>query len=82
MVQLATNQTLRSREPQIKVENPLKPGRYRFSLVVVDTAANESKPAEITVTVVARRRPVRPDVVRDIDTIRHPIAVTPRRVPR
>ena len=36
MVQFATDKPLRSRTPEVVVENPLKPGRYRFSLVVVD----------------------------------------------
>ena len=81
MVQLATNQPIRSRAPQITVENPLKPGSYRFSLVVVDDAKNESAPAEITVTVFQPTRPVlRPDVLRDLTTLEQPVvkpAVTP-----
>jgi hypothetical protein len=82
MVQLATNQPFRSREPQITVENPLKPGSYRFSLVVVDEAHNESQPAELTVTVVERTRPVlRPEILRATETIRDPI-IKPLRVPR
>ena len=86
MVQLATNQPFRSRVPQIAVENPLKPGSYRFSLVVVDEAKNESQPAEITVTVVDRTRPVlRPDILRDITTIDQPVVkpvIRPIRPPR
>ena len=38
-------------EPQLLVENKLKPGRYRFQLVVTDTAGLESDPAEMVVTV-------------------------------
>ena len=82
MVLLAANQPLRSREPQITVENPLKPGSYRFRLVVVDEAQNESQPAEITVTVVQPTRPVlRPEILREVTTVRDPV-VTPLRVPR
>lgn len=85
MVQLATNQPLGSKTPRIVVENPFKPGSYRFSLVVVDDARNESEAAEITVTVVERVRPVlRPDILRATETIREPIALTPLRprIPR
>lgn len=74
MVQLATNQPFGSRSPQITVENPLKPGSYRFSLVVVDEAKNESQPAEITVTIVERTRPVlRPDILREVTTLDQPV---------
>lgn len=83
MVQLATNQPFRSREPQITVENPLKPGSYRFSLVVLDDAQNESQPAELTVTVVERIRPVlRPEILRATETVREPISIRNLRVPR
>jgi len=83
MVQLATNQPFRSREPQITVENPLKPGSYRFSLVVLDEAQNESQPAELTVTVVERIRPVlRPEILRATETVREPISIRNLRVPR
>jgi hypothetical protein len=74
MVQLATNQPFRSRDPRITVENPLKPGSYRFSLVVVDEAKNESQPAEITVTVVQPTRPVlRPEILREVATVDQPV---------
>jgi hypothetical protein len=86
VVQLAANQPHRSKEPQVVVENPLKPGRYRFSLVVVDDALNESEPAEITVTVVEPTRPerdptrpvLRPEILRATETIRRPV-ITPIR---
>ena len=74
MVQLATNQPFGSRVPQITVENPLKPGSYRFSLVVIDEAKNESEPAEITVTVFQPTRPVlRPDILREITRLDEPV---------
>ena len=86
MVQLATNQPFRSRVPQITVENPLKPGSYRFSLVVVDEAKNESQPHEITVTVVRPTRPVlRPDILREVTTVDQPVikpVIRPLRVPK
>lgn len=83
MVQLATNQPFLSKAPQVTVENPLKPGSYRFSLVVVDDAQNESMPAVITVTVVEPRRPVlRPEILREAVTVRQPIPIRPLRVPK
>ena len=83
MVQLATNQPFRSREPQITVENPLKPGSYRFSLVVLDEAQNPSQPAELTVTVVEPTRTVlRPEILRATETVREPISIRTLRVPR
>jgi hypothetical protein len=38
-------------EPVLLVENKLKPGRYRFQLVVADDSGLESDPAEMVVTV-------------------------------
>jgi hypothetical protein len=35
----------------VDVDNPLKPGSYRFRLTVVDSADLESEPTELTVTV-------------------------------
>lgn len=66
------------------VENPLDPGRYRFSLVVVDSADNESVPFELVVTVVARTRPViRPDLEIEREPIlRKPIAIDRARLIR
>jgi hypothetical protein len=46
--------------PTLLVENGLAPGTHRFSLVVVDTAGNESAPAVIEVRVNAPLRPVIP----------------------
>ena len=41
--------------PQLHVENVLEPGSYRFQLVVVDDAQNESVPADLTVLVTSGR---------------------------
>ena len=73
MVQFVTDKPHRSREPQVVVENPLQPGRYRFSLVVVDDADNESAPFELAVTVVEQLRPVRPDILREETVLRRPV---------
>ena len=56
------------------VENPLKPGRYRFSLVVVDTSDNESEPFELAVSVVEETRATvfRPEILRDATILRRP----------
>jgi hypothetical protein len=67
---LATSRTVRSEEPTLLVENPFAPGSYRFQLVVVDDAGNESVPAVIAVEVRARTvRDPRIDRV-DLGTVR------------
>lgn len=83
MVQFATDKPHRSKAPQVVVENPLKPGRYRFSLVVVDDSDNESAPFELAVTVVEQTRPVlRPEIVREATVLRRPIVADRLRVIR
>ena len=82
MVQFVTDKPHRSREPQVVVENPLQPGRYRFSLVVVDDADNESVPFELAVTVIEQIRPVRPDIVREETVLRRPVPLDRLRVIR
>ena len=82
MVQFVTAQPQRSREPQVVVENPLKPGRYRFSLVVVDDSGNESVPTELAVSVVEETRPVRPEIVREEMVLRRPITLDRMRIIR
>jgi hypothetical protein len=80
VVQFVTDKPLRSKTPDVVVENPLKPGRYRFSLVVVDTSDNESEPFELAVSVVERTRTtvLRPELVREAAVLRQPIATNPR----
>lgn len=80
MVMLAVNQPHSSAEPQIAVDNKLEPGKYRFRLVVLDQAKNESVPADIIVEV----RPklidpipdprVRPDFVFRPEILTRPVA--------
>ena len=85
MVQFATDKPVRSKVPEVVVENPLKPGRYRFSLVVVDTSDNESEPFELTVTVVEQTRTVfRPEIeiMRETPVLRRPIPIDRFRVIR
>jgi hypothetical protein len=50
------------REPQLLVENRLRPGRYRFRLVVFDDGGLESDPAEMIVSVQDAVRPTEPPV--------------------
>ena len=38
-------------------QNPLKPGKHVFQLIVTDDANNKSEPAVVTVIVVDRERP-------------------------
>lgn len=81
MVMLAINQPHRTADPQIMVENKLDPGKYRFRLVVVDQAKNESAPADLVVTVnpkvtgpIVDDIRIRPDLVLRPDVIRRPVA--------
>jgi hypothetical protein len=81
VVQFATDKPVRSKAPEVVVENPLKPGRYRFSLVVVDDSDNESAPFELAVTVVEETRTVfRPELVREATVLRRPIIADRLRV--
>lgn len=74
MVQFVTDKPIRSRTPEVVVENPLKPGRYRFSLVVIDTSDNESEPFELAVSVVEETRTtvLRPELIREAVVLRRP----------
>ena len=73
MVELVTGKPHRTRTPEVVVENPLKPGRYRFSLVVIDTGENVSEPFELAVSVVEQSGPItRGDVIRDRTILRRP----------
>lgn len=79
---LAQSKTVRSDGATLLVENPFAPGSYRFQLVVVDDAGNESVPAVIAVEVRARTvRDPRIDVV-DFGTIRGAGIATPTPDPR
>ncbi len=72
-----------SREPAIRVENRLEPGRYRFRLVVVDDAENASQPADLVVEVAPRvidpidPRPLDPRIIRNPDLRVRPIERPP-----
>jgi hypothetical protein len=74
MVELVPGKAHRSKVPQVAVDNPLKPGRYRFSLTVIDDSGNESQPAELTVSVVEQTRPDIGPIVAE----RQPIVADPR----
>lgn len=69
---LVPGRPVASRSPTLSVENELAAGTHRFSLVVVDTAGNESTPAVIEVRVTAPPRPVIPTdrIVLDRDVLR------------
>ena len=51
MATFVLNQPIVTAEPGIVVENQLKPGSYRFRLVVVDNDGNQSAPSERVVVV-------------------------------
>lgn len=52
MAEFTPGKTVQSREPMVRVDTLLEPGRYRFQLVVIDDQRNASEPAELTVSVV------------------------------
>lgn len=88
---LAPGKPVTVKDPVLQVENAFKPGRYRFELVVTDTAGLESAPAELIVSVSlpapdpapepTPRRPVlRPDVIERVTRpVVRPIDTTPIR---
>ena len=47
---------LRTRRPTVRVD-PLPPGRYRFELVVTDTAGHVSAPTQVEVVVESAQTP-------------------------
>ena len=74
---LAINQPLSTTEPLLVVENKLEPGKYRFRLVVLDEAKNESVPADIVITVNPKViDPVIPDIRVRPDRILRPDVIT------
>ena len=91
MAVLALNQPVTQGDPVLQVENRLAPGRYRFQLVVIDTAGLESAPADLIVSVEAPpppptpptgpfRPPIfRPDRFDRIDRVLDPRIFRPRR---
>jgi hypothetical protein len=80
MVQFVTDKPVRSKVPEVAVENPLKPGTYRFSLVVIDDSDNESEPFDLAVTVVEQTRTtvLRPELIREATVLRQPVGINPR----
>ncbi len=64
MAELVPGRTLAQKGPELLVENRLKVGRWRFRLVVVDGAGNESKPAELVVQVADDPEPLINDRLR------------------
>ena len=91
MAVLALNQPVTLGDSVLQVENRLAPGRYRFRLVVIDTAGLESAPADLIVSVEAPppppapptgpfRPPIfRPDRFDRIDRVLDPRIFRPRR---
>lgn len=66
---LPLNQPLDSAEPRLLVQNQLRPGRHRFSLVVVDDSGRASAPAEWVLTV-QPLQPVQPRPSRPLPPLR------------
>ena len=63
-------------EPNVLVENQLPPGSFRFQLVCVDEAGNESAPAELTVNV-REETLIKRDIFRPRILVREPIEREP-----
>lgn len=61
MAEFKIGEKVETEKPQVEVtidpRNPLKPGTYRFQLVVVDDSGNESAPAFVNVIVRDSQRP-------------------------
>lgn len=51
MAKFFPNKPVETRTPKVVVDAGLKPGRYRFELVVVDDQGNKSKPSSIIVEI-------------------------------
>lgn len=97
MAVLAPGRPVTVEVPDLLVENRLAPGRYRFELVVADTAGLESAPALLVVTVfepapVPTPTPtpgpvIRPEILDRVDrvdrvTVTNPTVLTPLRRPQ
>ena len=65
-----------SGEPTVLVENSLPAGSFRFQLVCVDEAGNESAPAELTVSV-REATQINPDIFRNRILVRERIVAEP-----
>jgi hypothetical protein len=61
MAEFILNQEIKTEKPTIEVtispDNPLKPGRHRFRLIVTDDAGNISLPDEFVVIVADNENP-------------------------
>ena len=51
MAAFKPNQPISTDQPAVVVDAGLQPGRYRFRLVVIDTAGNASLPSEQIITI-------------------------------
>ena len=55
MAEFVPNKPVETKVPKVVVDAGLKPGRYRFDLVVVDEQGNSSKPSSIIMEIRERR---------------------------
>jgi hypothetical protein len=60
MADFQRTKVVRTKNPTVKVEAGLPPGKYRFQLIVTDNQGNQSRPAELVVEIRDQRSPVRP----------------------
>jgi hypothetical protein len=57
MATFEPNRPIKTREPQIQVDNRLEPGIYRFQLIVTDSKGRQSQPVFQDVRIVALSEP-------------------------
>jgi hypothetical protein len=61
MAEFNPGETIETEEATIEVtvtpERPLRPGRHRFQLIVVDDSGNQSEPDSVDVIVIDNERP-------------------------
>jgi hypothetical protein len=61
LAEFIVNEPIKTEDDTIEVtvtpRNPLRPGRHRFRLIVVDDSGNESEPDEVEVVVLDQERP-------------------------
>jgi len=60
MAAFEPNRPISTDRPSVVVDAGLQPGRYRFRLVVIDEAGNESLPSDQIITILEARSPVGP----------------------
>ena len=75
MADFQRTKVVHTKNPFVKVEAGLPPGKYRFQLIVTDSQGNQSRPAELVVEI---REQISPDrSITPITPITPVIPITP-----